>query len=733
MRFQCPNCKDIISAPDGQYGKKVTCPHCNTPTATPESAFGSGMAIGDFIIIRQLGAGGAGVVYLAHQISLDRPAALKILRSAAPDQSDDPVQDLIREARSAAKLNHPNIVQAYAVGEDAGVFYFAMEYIDGETMKSVLKREGSIDAKRAADIVRQIAGALQFAWDRQKLTHRDIKPDNIMYTSNGQAKLADLGLSRRAGEHSEEDDSDEVMGTPQYISPEQLTGAPVDTRSDIYSLGATFYQFVTGRFPYEGPDVNEIAKQHVIGNLTPPREVNYNVPEEISRIIVKMMARYPEQRYQSPGEVAKALEAFIRPPATGGAAAASAGGLRSAALDAQAQQAQAGGATLSGGGLRQGGMTVLAAPSSGGTSLKGVFHRPDHSQEEKEVPHTIGLGIPTSLNAEPPDQAHKTTLKLGQVSSAPENAKSNAVMPKAAKKSNSGVVAMIVILIVAAIVGGIFMYAKQQKHGGDSGKPSRNQVAVAVDDELPEEAAESTPAEGGADDFSEAEIAAVLTTPIPITGGFEDQLLGKYMNFANAACQAAREDNVAVLRLLARAVTAERSDRGSRTPLEQRSMFRVLDTCNGVLRVLADGRRVKLALDSGAGLVGMQFAFQGKLHEVDSVADGKFNVHVVRQSEPIVIALADMNSGDRNRLIEAIGERIGVAEPLYGFLFYNLRFQDLAGMSSTNLTGQQQMEFERMYFRCRLKIGGAQEEAVLRNFYGGGYSPLLWAIRNPLP
>ena len=726
MRFQCPNCKDIISAPDGQYGKKVTCPHCNTPTATPESAFGSGMAIGDFIIIKQLGAGGAGVVYLAHQISLDRPAALKILRSGAPDQSDDPVQDLIREARSAAKLNHPNIVQAYAVGEDAGVFYFAMEYIDGETMKSVLKREGSIDAKRAADIVRQIASALQFAWDRQKLTHRDIKPDNIMYTSSGQAKLADLGLSRRAGEHSEEDDSDEVMGTPQYISPEQLTGAPVDTRSDIYSLGATFYQFVTGRFPYEGPDVNEIAKQHVIGNLTPPREVNYNVPEEINRIIVKMMARYPEQRYQSPGEVAKELDAFIHP-----STAAAAGGLRSAALGAQAQQAQAGGATLSSGGLRQGGMTVLAAPSAGGTSLKNAFHRPDRSTEEKEVPHTIGLGIPTSLDAPPPETPHKTELKLGQVAAAPENAKSNAAMPKNVKKSNSGVVAMLVILIVAAIAGGILMYAKQQKK--DNSASVAKTTMTDVDEEPADEVAVTGEPGGETDDFSDAEIAAVLTTPIPITGGFEDQLIGKYMNFANAACQAARENNVVVLRLLARSVTAERVGKGSRTPLEQRSMNRVLDTCNGVLRVLADGRRVKMALDTGAGLEGMQFAFQGKLHEVDSVTDGKFNVHVVRQSEPIVISLAEMSSGDRNRLIEAIGERIGVAEPLYGFLFYNLRFQDLAGMSSSNLTGQQQLEFERMYFRCRLKVGGAQEELGLRNFYGGNYSPLSWAIRNPLP
>ena len=217
----------------------------------------------------------------------------------------------IKEARSAAKLNHPHIVQAYAVGEDEGIFYFAMEYIDGETMKAVLKREKVLTTEKAVTIIQQIAEALDCAWKEQKLVHRDIKPDNIMLTKNGRAKLADLGLSRVAGD-VEDDDEDEVMGTPQYISPEHLTGAPMDVRSDIYSLGATFYQFVTGRFPYEGNSATEIAKKHIEANLVPPIIINPKVPEAVSQIIVKMMKKDVAERYQDAEELVEDLRMFRR-------------------------------------------------------------------------------------------------------------------------------------------------------------------------------------------------------------------------------------------------------------------------------------------------------------------------------------------------------------------------------------------------------------------------------------
>ncbi len=291
-------------------GTDVQCGHCGVQVTVPTSRVASGAVIGDFIILREIGRGGMGIVYLAHQISLDRPAGLKILAENYANNAEF-VVGFIKEARAAAKLNHPNIVQAYAVGEDEGIFYFAMEYIDGETMKNVLKRDHVIPIDQAISIIQQISEALDYAWKEQKLIHRDIKPDNIMLTSNGRAKLADLGLAKVAGEIDDSED-DEVMGTPQYISPEHLTGAPMDSRSDIYSLGATFYHFITGRFPYEGSTASEIAQQHLFGTLVPPDKINPDIPEALSRIVVKMMAKDPALRYQDAAELADDLRLVRR-------------------------------------------------------------------------------------------------------------------------------------------------------------------------------------------------------------------------------------------------------------------------------------------------------------------------------------------------------------------------------------------------------------------------------------
>ena len=310
MRFQCPFCKELLSVEDTETGADVKCVHCSKTVKVPASRTAPGSVIGDFIILHELGRGGMGIVYSAHQISLDRPAALKILADSFSKNSDF-VVGFIKEARAAAKLNHPNIVQAYAVGDDDGIFYFAMEYIDGETMKNILKRDTVIPVDRAIDIVRQIAEALDYAWQEEKLVHRDIKPDNIMLTANGRAKLADLGLAK-VGNDPGQVDGEEVMGTPQYISPEQLTGEPLDNRTDIYCLGATFYHFLTGRFPYEGASAVEIARQHLDGTLIPPNQVNPDIPETVSRVVEKMMAKEPSQRYQSAGSLAEDLALIKR-------------------------------------------------------------------------------------------------------------------------------------------------------------------------------------------------------------------------------------------------------------------------------------------------------------------------------------------------------------------------------------------------------------------------------------
>ena len=306
MRFQCSNCLGIVSIDDSDAGQPVACGFCERVVVVPASRFAPGAVISDFVIEREIGKGGVGTVYLAQQLSLARPVALKILH---PRFSNDPeyVSDFVREARAAAQLNHPTIVQAYAVGEEDGIFFFAMEYVEGTTLKQVLTHSGRIVWDRALMIVREVNEALNFAWSNKKLVHRDIKPDNIILADSGTVKLADLGLARRAGDYLEEQGG-EIMGTPQYISPEQLLHATLDNRSDLYSLGATFYHAVTGRFPYLGDTPVETVQKHLQEPLIPPRMAVGDIPEPVSRIIEIMMSKRPEHRYFDAAELARDLE-----------------------------------------------------------------------------------------------------------------------------------------------------------------------------------------------------------------------------------------------------------------------------------------------------------------------------------------------------------------------------------------------------------------------------------------
>jgi len=297
VRFQCPNCQGVVAIDDSEGGKAVACGHCNCVVAVPLSRFSSGAVVGDFVLREKLGEGAVGTVFLAHQISLDRPAALKIMRSSLA--ADEEFQEtFLHEARAAAKLNHPGIVHAYAVGEDEGVQYFAMEYVQGSTLKQVLTHSGRIVLERAVSVIKEVAEALAFAWENQQLVHRDIKPDNIMLTEDGHVKVADLGLAKVAGDMLSED-AEHVYGTPQYISPEQLLGEAVDCRSDIYSLGATFYHCLTGRYPFTGAEASEIASKHLYEALIPPQEIIPDIPDPVSDMVEVMMAKKPEYRYQT--------------------------------------------------------------------------------------------------------------------------------------------------------------------------------------------------------------------------------------------------------------------------------------------------------------------------------------------------------------------------------------------------------------------------------------------------
>ncbi|MCH2205294.1 MAG: protein kinase [Lentisphaerales bacterium] len=291
IKFQCHECHGIVATDFDD--ELVMCGHCGATCQVPKG-FGPGVVIDDFAILQLIGQGGMGDVYLAHQFSLDREVALKILKAKF---LEDPKfsEEFIQEARAVASLNHPNIIRAYKVGFDQDKLFFAMEMVEGQNLNDILKHEGALDPSRVIEIAIDAAEALGYAWDTSRLIHRDIKPDNIMISSDGVAKVMDLGLSRRAGDVY--DDGDIISGTPQYISPEQIMGDAMDVRGDFYSLGATLYHLVSGRFVFDG-SLEEMIKKHMTEKPPSLKQVAPHVSEAFGKIIRKLLAKKPENRYQ---------------------------------------------------------------------------------------------------------------------------------------------------------------------------------------------------------------------------------------------------------------------------------------------------------------------------------------------------------------------------------------------------------------------------------------------------
>jgi serine/threonine-protein kinase len=271
----------------------------------------SGKALGEFQLLRRLGLGGMGQVYLAEQVSLKRKVAIKVMRTDVA-VSMSSYQRFRAEAEAIARVTHANIVQVYAFGEQDGLHYMALEYVEGRNLRQYLSKKGPPDLPLALSIMRQVAAALQRA-SELGIVHRDIKPENILLTRRGEVKVADFGLSRCF-------DSEQTpvhitqpgvtMGTPLYMSPEQVQGKPVDPRSDIYSFGVTCYHMLAGTPPFRGQTALELAMQHVQEEPRPLGEVRPDLPVEFCAVIHKMMAKEVENRYQSCAELRKDLDRF---------------------------------------------------------------------------------------------------------------------------------------------------------------------------------------------------------------------------------------------------------------------------------------------------------------------------------------------------------------------------------------------------------------------------------------
>lgn len=263
-------------------------------------------------VIRRLGAGAMATVYLARQLSLDRPVAIKVLPKKF---SNDPkfIERFYKEGRAAARLNDQHIVQAYDVAQAGDSHYFVMEYVDGETVHDRLIRHKRIRESDAIEIVRQVALALKHA-HAQGFIHRDIKPKNIMINRAGVVKLADLGLARAVSDkEAAEAEAGKAYGTPYYISPEQVRGqVDIGPPADIYGLGATFYHMVTGRLPFEGKNPSEVMHKHLKAPLVPPDHVNPQLSGGAAQIIEMMLAKNPRERYHSAVELIEDLEAIAK-------------------------------------------------------------------------------------------------------------------------------------------------------------------------------------------------------------------------------------------------------------------------------------------------------------------------------------------------------------------------------------------------------------------------------------
>lgn len=261
--------------------------------------------IGGYKLVRRIGEGGMGEVYLAEQLTMHRTVALKILHNKWADDEEFRKRFLL-EARAAGKLNHQNLIQVYDVNKYQGKYYFSMEFIDGVTVEDLIRHEGALPVEKVINICMQVCQALKYLANHN-IVHRDIKPANIMVTKDGTVKLGDFGFIQSVWD-AELMQEGTTIGTPDYISPEQARGERnLDVRSDIYSLGASLFHMLTGKTLFQGT-CSKVMRDHI--ETEPPKldELRKDLPKDLKRMLGKMTAKQPIDRYQTPDEVIKDLD-----------------------------------------------------------------------------------------------------------------------------------------------------------------------------------------------------------------------------------------------------------------------------------------------------------------------------------------------------------------------------------------------------------------------------------------
>ncbi len=269
--------------------------------------------IGKYRLLKELGRGGMGEVYLAKDTEIGEKIALKIL---PPELTRSPqyVERFRREASAVSRLDHPHIIKVYEVGEDEGMHFIAMEYLGGAPLSSLIQKRGSLPIPDAAKIIIDVAEALDFAHS-SGVIHRDIKPDNILSDEKGEFKVMDFGIARME-EGTQLTVTGTIMGTPEYMSPEQASGRKVDQRTDIYSLGIVFYEMLTGKVPFHAETALEVIQMHIARAPESPRAHNPEIPGNVAAIIDKMVEKKPADRYASFRHMINALARAVPKAAT---------------------------------------------------------------------------------------------------------------------------------------------------------------------------------------------------------------------------------------------------------------------------------------------------------------------------------------------------------------------------------------------------------------------------------
>jgi eukaryotic-like serine/threonine-protein kinase len=264
---------------------------------------------GRYELQRKVARGGMADVFLSRDLLLDRPVALKVL---FPEFASDPsfVQRFRREAQSAARLTHPNVVSVFDWGQEGTTYFIVMEYVEGRSLAQVLKESGRMDPDRAATVAADVADALAFAHEHG-VVHRDVKPGNVLVTNGGHVKVADFGIARAVSTVENLTQTGTVMGTATYFSPEQARGGAVDPRSDVYSLGVVLYEMLTGTPPFTGDNPVSVAYKHVQELPVPPRRLREDIPEGLEAIVLKAINKNPDNRYATATEMRADLRRYL--------------------------------------------------------------------------------------------------------------------------------------------------------------------------------------------------------------------------------------------------------------------------------------------------------------------------------------------------------------------------------------------------------------------------------------